>query len=329
MKPIKHIVAISTLLLTMSACNSTKSIMIDVRQPAKVNFPEYIGSVAVVDNSAIYPEADSVPEAKVINESRQHYLRALTQFLADEQFFATVKLDTIPLRADDEIENIYFMAPVKIQKLVASNEVDAIISIDQFRGITVPVTIAQFPYNSPNITMNNLQIVCSIYDDNGNKLGTSFTLSSDTLFLMSAHGSPFTDKEFTKDCAIRLADSTTKTLLPYWQKQERLIYINNTANKKQALAYVNEGNWKEAALAWGADFDKTGNKLMKSQLASNIALANEMIGDYDNALKWIDIAMEQLEGNTGSTLYKNMEWYKDKLSNRKEQVELIQTQLQG
>lgn len=325
----KQIIGISILVLILSACTSTKAIMVDVRQPAKVNFPEYISSVAVVDNSANYEEIDNqTNEASIINQTKKHYLRALRQFMEGENFFSKVSLDTIPLREDFEIENIHFLAPGKVIRLANRNDVDAIVSVDQFRKVSAPAVLSDYPYEH-DLTMNNLQIVCSLYDKNGNKLGVSFSLGSDTIFYWSKQESPFEDRDLTHNSAIRLADNTAKTLLPYWQKQERLIYIDNTKNKKQALASAEQGKWAEAALQWGNDFTEQKNDLIKSRLASNIALANELVGDYSNAMQWLNIALELQEENKDSNLYQNLKWYKDKLGKREKEALVVKLQLEG
>ena len=319
---------LALLILSMISCSSSKSILVDVKTPARVTFPASVANIAILDNSA-QNISDPTVDATGYNvyTSKITYLKALTQFISDENFFSSVAIDTIPLRDDNTAEDIHLLSQNKVKQLLEKNQVDGIIALDIYKTESNPVIIeASYNYYI-DVTATYLSAIMSIYGPDGKRITDTFGATSDTIY-QAISDKLSIDQETINNMALRNADNTTKILLPYWQKQERLLFKTGTKNDQAANAKVKEGDWKGAAQLWGEDYQIEKSNKKKSKLAANIALSNEMLMDIDYAMEWIDSAMSLHE--YGRTNYaETLIWYKQRLEDRKKNFPQLQKQLKG
>jgi len=87
-----------------------------------------------------------------------------------------------------------------------------------------------------------------------------------------------------------LGANFSKQLIPmsYWE--QRLMFKGKSALgiKGERLALTK--NWEAAEEAWIQAYNSTTDLKERGALAYNIALANEVLGDYDKAKKWVTTA---------------------------------------
>lgn len=81
------------------------------------------------------------------------------------------------------------------------------------------------------------------------------------------------------------AKNYSKRIVPYWSESERIIIGLNGPEWDKALFYARNNKWKEAAQIW---YKYTGNAQTRvaGVAALNYAIAQEMLGDSDQANVW-------------------------------------------
>lgn len=325
---IKSYPFITLFIVLMTSCATSKSIMVDVKTPGRVVFPASVAKIALVDNSA-QVEIDPIIDPTLYNVqiTKGTFMKAMNQFINDEKFFTSSTLDTIPLRNDSIIEDLHVMNRNKVLSITQRNNVDAIVVLDIYNLEENPVIIKNdFGYD---LSMDAYYItaIMSIYGQDGRRIANTFAATSDTIFKFSRDGSPI-EQEVINNLALRVADNSTKILLPYWQKQERVIFNTGTKNDKAANAKVKEGKWSDAAVLWGEDYKKETSKSKKSKLSANIALCNEMLTDIDYSIEWINSALALNDGEK-KNYTETIKWYKNRLEERKKDFPKLQKQLKG
>ncbi len=90
----------------------------------------------------------------------------------------------------------------------------------------------------------------------------------------------------------KIGVSIASTLFPQWEEQSRMVIYYNDKNWEKALRYARDFRWEEARDIWIEEANSPSPQ--KSACAAfNIALACEMLGEYELARKWLDFAEEK------------------------------------
>lgn len=83
-------------------------------------------------------------------------------------------------------------------------------------------------------------------------------------------------------------------LAPQWQKDSRVLFAQSTdCEMMRAYELAMLGNWADAASIWQKNF-KFAKESKAAQAAFNLALANEINGNFETALEWLGLAREKL-----------------------------------
>lgn len=87
------------------------------------------------------------------------------------------------------------------------------------------------------------------------------------------------------ETGIAAAIDLSKHIAPKWELETRYYYKLKNNSIDVAINYAAEGDWAQALELW-LDSTETGNRQTRSKVMLNVALAYEMLGDIDNAIKW-------------------------------------------
>lgn len=77
----------------------------------------------------------------------------------------------------------------------------------------------------------------------------------------------------------------SEEIAPRWNRSRRAIFISGNRELRRSAFLVDEHLWEEAALAWGNSLANARSKSLKSKLLFNMAVASEMSGDIQEALR--------------------------------------------
>jgi len=293
--------------LGMASCASIEFLEIDVQKPAQNALPQTVQKVGVVNNAGIQP--DNVghktknyineTEIRVANDSINEVLTdALAQFLDEEGYFDKVSSFDRALRKDNSFLSERPIDPVIIRQISEALDAEAIISLDRLimfselnserigNGLTADVIKlfidAKFrTYSNEGVLLSSPVLFQDTLSWNGIRDG-SYYLTDD---LPTREGALYQG-------ALYVASEMVKMFTPYWEKQNRWYYTNGGTQMRKASMKASVNDWRDAAIIWGELYEKEKNTKNKAKLASNIALANEMLDDIENALNWTKISSE-------------------------------------
>ena len=325
------------------SCQSYRIVKIETLNPATITFPHDIRTVMIVNNAAQQPDdfghqfihyQNSDSTLSIPADSMAYYFcMSLGKEIAESPFFDDVRLCDDTLRHDSDF---YFSLPLTVndvKRYCDAYDVDALITLDKFYFKTVLFN----GYKHEYVNWDFIKIELT------GELKTRWP-GENVVFTI-----PFTDSlTWTMDYYIPVETFTIQDVqyamryvaeytaqkmyihfVPYWLEDDRWFYTNISSDWKRATAYAVAAKWELAATIWSPLFDKTTNKRQKARLASNLALAHEMRGDFTKALEFAENACTLYgEASEDDTLRKMQENYVETLKKRIEDDRKLIEQLQ-
>ena len=299
----RHLILLFTALLFLS-CQSYRVVRIETYNPATITFPQDIRTIMVVNNAAQQPDDfghvfihfqhDDSTLSVSADSMAYHFCRSLGKEIAESPFFDDVRLCEDTLRRDS---NFYSSQPLTadyIKWFCDVYEVDGLITLDKLYFKSALYYSNKFDFNNWNYIEVEINGELKVLWPGDNMV---FTIPfTDSLQLTMDYYTPF--EPFTiQDIqyAMRfLAEYTGRKMhihfVPYWLADDRWYYTAITSDWKRATAYAAAEKWESAATIWKPLFDKTTQKKQKARLASNLALAHELSGDFTKALEYAEKA---------------------------------------
>jgi len=303
----KKQLAIYLLFIILTSCGGVQIITVNIQKPAMMPIQLDIQNITVVNNTVPQPsdighDAIEYSKEEKVNVSGDSLgiitVQALAQFMDEEGFFKTVSAYELVLRDDNSFLAEKPLLPAAISEIAKETDADAVISLDYL--------IFQSTVNTQNIgdglTSDKLDVNIDarfrIYSGNGELL-TPVVAFQDTLHWENIRQGNYSltedfpsRREALKLSSLHIADKMVSMFIPFWEDQYRLYYWDSSTKMRVAALHADNSEWQNAALIWGEIYEKDNNTKKKAKLAANIALANEMLDDIENALKWANISYD-------------------------------------
>jgi len=129
-----------------------------------------------------------------------------------------------------------------------------------------------------------------IYDPAKQQILVDYITSKDTLYwdsnefdLATTFQNLPTVKQAAIEAAIKTAIDLNTLITPKWRKETRYYYVVNNDSIDQSIRLAAEGKWEDARENW-ATYSQTGSNNLRSKVLFNLALAQEMTGNLDEAI---------------------------------------------
>ena len=105
-------------------------------------------------------------------------------------------------------------------------------------------------------------------------------------YLWESEGDELPDKKTVLEAVGKeLAQNYAKTIAPYWMEETRYYYLQPEIS--MAKEYIEDEDWNRAMGVWMQYVDDR-NKALAAVCCFNMALACEMLGEYELAIKWME-----------------------------------------
>jgi len=308
------------LILIMTSCASVEYMTINVQKPAQITIPLSVRKIAVVNNAGKQPgdvghmsiaTGNKEEQVSIDSDSLAIILtQALAQFMNDEGFYESVEPYNESLRPDESFLSESQIEASAIKQIADAMDVDAIISLDRL----IVQSVQKSNYIGNSLTMESLKADIAarfrIYSHEGVLIAPLVQFTDSLQWEGIKHGRYLLTEEGegklpTREAALResvlyTADQMVKMFIPYWEDQNRWYYTDGNTDMKRASVKASGNDWKSAALIWGELYEKEKSVKKKAKLASNIALANEMIDDVENAVNWAQISFDLFSSTYGN-----------------------------
>lgn len=346
MKKAHWVFAIVFVSFIFFSCRSFKVIEIETYNPSGITFPPEVKTVMIVNNSAQQPDgvghnfksfskADSILSVSA-DSTAYRLCISLGKAMAESPVFNDVRICEDTLRRDSLFYNIRPFTADEVKAFCADYGVDALISLDKLYFNTV-----FYETDTKNFIMGNAisaEIsgeLRALWPGQKEVYAIPFT---DSLAWFMDENQLFGDAVMilsmpdVKLAMFYLADYTGQKLhanfVPFWSEDQRWYYTNMSSEWKRGSVYAAAEKWAEAAKIWEPLFESANKWKSKAYLASNLALCNEMTGNFEKAVGYAEISYALFkEHNSESDPVRMQEVYLGILKSRSEADQLLSRQL--
>ncbi len=332
--------------LLFFSCRSFRVIEVETYNPSVITFPSEVKSVMIVNNSAQQPDevghslksfskTDSILSIAV-DSTAYRFCMSLGKAMAESPIFSDVRICEDTLRMDSLFYNVRPFTASEVKSFCDDYGVDALISLDKLYFSTV-----FYETEMTNLVMGNAVSaeisgeLRALWPGQKDVYTIPFT---DSLAWFMDESMVFGDAIMTLSlpdvrlAMLYLADYTGQKLhgnfVPFWSEDKRWYYTNISSGWKQGAAYAAAGKWIEAAKIWEPLYESANRWKSKAYLASNLALCNEMTGNFEKAVEYAEISDALFKEHDGeSDLVKMQDIYLGILKNRMEADRMLSRQL--
>lgn len=305
--------------LILSSCITTLRVPIDQMEPGKVSLPGHLRKVALisrnfkfsVDTLAGYYKMDfrlkkgtkgdnRVIDSIAVTKSLDNLRKTLLGSGRFDEVFVYPYKAIQPHTGEKELP----LSLGFIQSICTESETDAVVSLEMLSSFYS----RHNGTSSPGIQAEaNVKVtaIWSVYTPKTDGPIDRFTHAEVIRF--GDRGPDNTNKTYkipgrkeaiSVACA-EAAKNYSKRIVPYWSESSRILVGLNGPEWEMALAYARKNKWKEAAQVWRQYVDSPHARVA-GVAALNYAVAQEMLGDPDQAALWSGKSVTLLKnGETG------------------------------
>jgi hypothetical protein len=300
--------------LILSSCLTTQSVSIDQMEPGKVTLPANIRKVALISRnfkfsidtlSGYYnldfrlikaPEVDNhIIDSIAVTKSLDNLRKSLLGSGRFDEVFVYPLNAIKPHIGDKELP----LSSSFIRSLCTESGTDAVISLEM---LSFFYSLHQSPRGREIQTGANVKVtaIWSVYTPKSDDPVDRFTHSE---VIRWTKYNPNNDrqkyklpgrKEAIPIACGAAADNYSKRIVPHWTEASRVLVGLNGTDWDKALACSRNNKWKEAARIWEKYTGSTQARVA-GVAAVNYAVAQEMLGDPDQAKVWSDRSVSLLK----------------------------------
>ena len=128
------------------------------------------------------------------------------------------------------------------------------------------------------------------------------------------------------DMAAYMGERFAAQFVPEWEKEDRWIYHTADPQLEQAFSLFTRRRFADAAALWRQAAGESSVALVRAYAAADAAVALELSDDLDNAAIWARRAAAEFGKQTFAEALQqqiNMEWYADRLQERRKEKKLL------
>ncbi|MGM0496488.1 MAG: DUF6340 family protein [Bacteroidota bacterium] len=312
-------------LVLLAGCSPIKEVETETLQPAEITFPAHFSNIAFILS---YPDN----EFELVNKEsfKDNILKELKYGIADitdnsPRFLPGNILLFNPSELNI-VESTDSIGTDKLYYIADSLQVDGLIFLQKFSLDSRLKKEYNYDYGEYYL---NFKITSKASWKIFSRLETEFidsfdysekyvweSLSSSEINAIAKL--PDYPDSF-KEAAYWTGYDYANRIFPIWETNKRVYYARGNKVMRSAKEKVENNNWKEAIRLWKRNLSHPEDEMI-SRSAYNIALAMEMMGKIDLAMKWAKKAYEI------NNKQRAMQYYED-LKQRKEEMSKLENQL--
>ncbi|WP_291855828.1 DUF6340 family protein [Marinilabilia sp.] len=299
------------LFFLMSGCVSYSTIELDVLKPAEVIVPVEIASVVVVDNAFPFQPGDSgvhkikLPtreyaiDSILVDDFGRRIIQSFGESLNAKSFFDSVYVVKQPFNTLEGGKPLALLSPAVVDSLCDFYNAQAVIELGHFEyGSLINVMDFGDQYFA------TLDARVSAYWKIHNKIADDVFdvhLQRDTIFwestgptiLGSVEKLPLI-RDALNEAAAYSGQQYSEYISPTWEKTRRYFFKKGHPLFYDASVQATRGDWDEAGRIWFHIYE-LGTEKQKARAAYNLALTQEVKGDFIEATSWAYRSMEHFQ----------------------------------
>ncbi|MCT4638455.1 MAG: DUF6340 family protein [Bacteroidales bacterium] len=320
-KRVTLFVLLPLLIAIFVACNSVSYINVEVLKPAEIKLPNKYSNAAVVvssyNNDQKYTGIEALMFTKdVVDSYHEQCSEAVKSSIGYSYTFESS--DYIPLfKLSRKLngDTIPFLSVETLKGIRAKYNTDIVIGLDYLRPGLAFTGETRKPVN---VQRGYLEGLWRLYDARTGEIIDTHSFS-DSVTIRGYQGD-LAYYDFVQYIVLSGLDkkafdngvSYARRIAPYWGVETRKLYYQGHIEMGRALSFAQDNKWRKAEHIW-KELSKRSNKKLKASCYFNLAVASEVMGDYDKAFEYLKKSKE-----IKSTSLINE--YRDKLRKRKSDV---------
>ncbi len=329
------------------SCVPTRSLIVDIPQPAKKELPPEVQSLTLVSQviDEKYTDLHSDSLQKIFYQSRfdldtaiydiqmaDTTLKALGELLFESGRYDYVIPEARFLRASSDARPAPELNWKDAAAISETFETDAVLSLDYLKTHVITDLNSDTYYNPYENSYHSavgaemkisFEALFRIYYPKQKKVLLREFIR-DTLYwgdndaTVRSLFNRFTPvKQALTETGIVIALDLSEKIAVRWQPERRRYFITGNRKLRQGDQMALDGNWESAIAVWKETAENAGSNSLKSKAQLNVALGYEILGDIDQAISW---ALKSYE-----TMYRPLTYeYLKMLEQRK--IELTRTE---
>ncbi|VBB43321.1 conserved hypothetical protein [uncultured Paludibacter sp.] len=345
MKPknISPLFFIISILLLNSCTSKMYFTTLDVLKPAEVTFPLDINNVVIVNNSVPQPSntghltttlyGNKTNETLQFDSAAIFITAGLRDALNTKSFFNGVELSLSNQNTTNNYNYINKLSMERVKTLCKMYNVDAVVSLNK---VQLTDNISEF-YTEEGSFYNELDVKVKTdwtmyYPDKKNtniQFVDSFLWTSDNYDRMKARDELPKRYNALVDATILTGSNIADRMIPRWEKEDRYFFCPKDKLMLQAMDSVPLRKWDKAIELWKTAAETSTKNKIKYQAYNNIAIANEIIGNMDEAVNYAKKALDtysMIPYSSDKDGYQLITYYQN-IVNRREEMKLLKKQL--
>jgi hypothetical protein len=328
---IKKIIPFMALVLLLASCGSTKvsvtvlrapqvELSVPVEQVAVVNRVNLTASTKQFVNGHIIAQFNGVTPI-MVNQATQVFSQTLRSAYYIQSIDTTY--ETLPAnqnfnRSLPDIQT--YTAACKaldVDVIVTVDGYDANVDSDSEVRWSTPVDrtygTVQIPYfeGQQNVEMRMLFRVYSCADsavfEQELDISTQKSRVTSSSNYVEISGKQRQSASILIEAAKQVGSNLVDYLAPNYETESRRLYAKGNDQMEQAFKYAQQNNWKAAADIWYLQAT-SGNKKIASWATFNLITANEMLGNYTEAISLAELCVEKYGMKQAEGLLQNVQW---------------------
>jgi hypothetical protein len=286
--------------LSHYSCVQYKIVNIQTLKPSEFSIPKDFVQPLIMANlyKGFAGDAESMAQVALDSTAAMEAAWALSEKLMDSPWFEGLEIPIKTIYRDDSSHLIVPLSWPKVEKISQEENADLLISLEY---IKVTPQVVSYPYwnGAMNAYYGSLTFrvyaYWRIYDLHARKVVADY-LFRDTLtwenhdFIPVTIGNQlpgfFSSASY---CGYLTGEEYAKKIAPSWMDEERLYFHTGSKEMRSAAEFASKNLWLDAAAHWQRVLQNPKVKpAIAAKAAYNMAVANEMSGNFDIALDWLD-----------------------------------------
>ena len=324
------IAALLGLLLSLASCSATKQHTLSALEPASVDLATTITKIGIINESSTSRQSEYNTRIEQILSSKDHQLEkdgieaaisGLFDELVKDQRFDTVQVIHTEVNNSQGLgEMADIISWQAIKAICDAHNVDAIFSLAYYEADT-QISVKKKKIQEQNmlrqyVKVNGHEITLETLIENGWRIYDPYNqqvideLVFNDQITSTGTGANEMDalydisdrREAVLDQSKHTGSSYGSRLVPQEQDVIRDYYVRGSEKFITAKKKAAEGDWLAASALWEEEVAHE-NARIKAKACYNMAFYNEMKGNYQTALEWIEKAVEH-DNNKANLTYK-------------------------
>jgi hypothetical protein len=286
------------------SCIPYKTIDIQTLRPAELSLPKNFSQPVIVAGlyRGIQGLEESMAQAAIDSTAALEAVLTLSETLYHSPLFADIEIPIVVNYREDTSKTIIAYDWSIIDSIANQNNADIVISLEYMK-LTPEIDSYSYWDGSLNAYYGyltyNVYTYWRVYDTYTRKISAAHlfrdTLSWEKYDYISVKVGYQLPGFFSAAsyCGYAAGIDYARMIAPSWMDENRVYFAKGSKEMRKASEFVEENEWLDAASQWQEVLKIYSSKPeLCAKAAFNLALANEIMGNFDLATEWLNKSEE-------------------------------------